>query len=938
MEAEQWLGALWGKSAGRGGGYRNLLVQHLLDTAAVAELIWDCYLAEAVRGRVTALTGDPVSARRFFAWLCGIHDWGKATPAFQHMDAEGAEQVRRVGLDWDPFVVSRHRWRHERAGAVVARELLAELGWCEEQLEWVWPLIAGHHGVFPSKGELKPRRRSERKLRGSAEWVRAQRAVVEWYTAELGFGSVAEVAASSVPNRALQLQLSGFVVMADWIASDETHFFGIDDRSRVGIAEARKRAARAWAELGLRRGWGRLAEPSIEDFESRFGEVPRQSQRATVECAARMPCPGLLVVEAPMGEGKTKAALLAAEVLAARFGMDGVFVGMPTQATCDPMFSAVRQWLSKLGEDLPAQVALLHGKRRFNAEWQQLLEGDGDPDSRYRSVGEDEFGLDDPYGAGGCSGCEADGPQRRAPAEWFLGSKRGLLAPFAVGTIDQLLIAATRTRHVMLRMAGLAGKVVVLDEVHAADVYMSQFLAEGLRWLAQAGVPVVLLSATLSPQQHRELVEAYLAGARGAERAGEYRMPQESGYPRITSAWYDGAHAHVEMAAAEPWRTTDLEVAVENLPEEGDEGADAALADLLGRRLVGGGCVLVVRNTVARAQQTYQQLQSVFGADVRLLQGRMHVRHRADRTAEYLNLLGPPSAERPRPARLILVSTQIAEQSFDVDVDLLVSDLAPMDLLLQRIGRMHRHAGVDRPPMLRTPTVVVTGWNSRPGTAAHFPAASEKIYGSWPLIKAADAVGRAATTRWAIPSDVPALVSTAYDPAAPVEGNWEADAAVALEAWLSDRRGRADAAGNFLLTRFGEHDRTTLAGLHWLAGQDGPDDQVLVRDGEKTVEVVLVRYDGRGYRTMTGRWLGTAGEASPELVDDVLGGTVRLPASLTADALAELRPLDGWRDHPWLRYSRAMVLDEAGTAVVGKRSVRYDDELGLVVERPARVS
>jgi len=117
-----------------------------------------------------------------------------------------------------------------------------------------------------------------------------------------------------------------------------------------------------------------------------------------------------------------------------------------------------------------------------------------------------------------------------------------------------------------------------------------------------------------------------------------------------------------------------------------------------------------------------------------------------------------------------------------------------------------------------------------------------------------------------------------------------------------------------------------------MGGADVPDDQVFVRDGDKTVEVVLVRHDGVGYRTMSGRWLGINGEASPELVDDVLGGTVRLPASLTSEASKQLRPLDGWRDHPWLRYSRALTLDEDGAAVIGTRAVRYDDELGLVVK------
>ncbi|MGY2119147.1 CRISPR-associated helicase Cas3' [Nocardia gipuzkoensis] len=928
-EVDRWLGALWGKSAGRAGGRRNLLLQHLFDTAAVAELIWDFYLAESVHASVDSLVGEAGGGRRLFVWLCGIHDWGKATPAFQHLDADGAEAVGRAGLGWDRFVVAKHKWRHDKAGAAVAIDVLAEAGWADEQRDWVWPLIAGHHGTFPALGELRPAGRAESKLRGSQGWESAQRALVQRFSTALGFGDVAAVAPVRVPTRALQLQLSGFVVMADWIASDEKHFPGIDDLAEVGIDGARERAAAAWSELGLRRGWGRLPEPGVDDFTRRFAQQPRASQRATMICAARMPHPGLMIVEAPMGEGKTKAALLAAEILAARFGMDGVFVGMPTQATCDPMFTNVRRWLSVLDTEVADQVALLHGKRRFNSEWQQMLAGNDNPDNVYRSVGEDEFGLADPYLAEDCDVCSTGRPQRSAPAEWFLGSKRGLLAPFAVGTIDQLLIAATRTKHVMLRMAGLAGKVVVLDEVHAADIYMSQFLEEGLRWLAQAGVPVVLLSATLTPRQHHDLIEAYLAGAQGTEHAGSYDQPQVAGYPRITTAWLDDDNdAHVEIDTATPWRSDALQVKVEVLPETSGASAQGTALALL---LADGGCALVIRNTVTRAQNTFQQLRETFGADVRLLHARMHVRHRAERTAECLDLLGPPGPARDRPRRLILVATQLAEQSFDVDVDLLVTDLAPMDLVLQRIGRMHRHLGVDRPPRLRTPTVVVTGFTPRDGGAPHLVAASEHIYGRWPLLRSAAAIELLGQGCWAIPAQVPELVEAAYAPDGAVPDGWESATAEAFEEWGADRRARADAATRHVLTRFGEHARPTLAGLHRMGGADVGEEEVFVRDGDKTVEAVLVRHDGHGYRAMNGRWLGTHGEASPDLVDDVLGGTVRLPRSLTVAAIKQLRPLDGWRDHPWLRYSRALILGADGSASVGSSTVRYDDALGLLV-------
>nr|WP_211238605.1 CRISPR-associated endonuclease Cas3'' [Actinomadura rifamycini] len=625
------LGALWGKSASRGGGRTNLLLQHLLDTGAVAELIWDHYLSPSLRQAVDDIAGFG-KGRRFFAWLCGVHDFGKATPAFQHLDDAGAALVLRAGLSWDQRVVRQHRWRHDRAGGYLIRGHLSQAGWSETSIDWVWPLIAGHHGLFPTMGAASgPRARGALKGKGP-KWEAARQELLDAFTTALGFDDVASVEPASFPNRAVQLQLSGFVVMADWIASDQEHFQGVDSFAQVSVQGARHRAEQAWKRLGLRGGWGELADPGKDVFRRRFGENPRDSQTVLAEAAAQMGAHGLIVVEAPMGEGKTKAALVAAEVLAARWGMDGVFVGMPTQATCDPMFVNVRSWVDAIAPSLASQVALLHGKRMFNKQWRELFKDeDLRPDDRFTSVDEDEFGLEDPFGASG--GPSADVvPERKAPAEWFMGAKRGLLSPFVVGTIDQLLFAATRTKHVMLRMAGLAGKVVVLDEVHAADIYMSQFLAEGLRWLGQAGVPVVLLSATLPPAQRRELMAAYLAGtgAFGTETSGLSAVPEPTGYPSVTAVWRSGQAVRHVVQASRSWRS-DLQVAVEILPEPFDEAANASgrsaedeqVASLLRERLVDGGCALVIRNTVKRAQQTFVSLREEFGDEVRLLHGRL---------------------------------------------------------------------------------------------------------------------------------------------------------------------------------------------------------------------------------------------------------------------------------------------------------------------------
>ncbi|GII96930.1 CRISPR-associated helicase Cas3' [Sinosporangium siamense] len=929
------LGALWGKSAAKAAGCMNLLICHLLDTAAVAEQIWDGYLAVSTQKLLDEVAGGPGRGRRFFAWLCGIHDCGKATPAFQRMDEAGARAVQEAGLTWVPK--RQQRWQHDQAGGKLIRDVLSKAGWPEEQVSWIWPLVAGHHGRFPPAAKLNEPVSALGHLHGKGPaWRRAQSAVVEVLTRQLGFDSLEQVQPAKVPSRADQLHLSGLVVMADWIASDERHFDGIDDLKKASLEASRARAAKAWKRLGLRGGWGQLELPGPEAFQDRFGQVPRRSQLMVMDVARRMTGPGLLIVEAPMGEGKTNTSLLAAEILAARFGADGVFVGMPTQATSDPIFTQVRAWAGKVSPGLESQVALLHGKRRFNREWQTLLTEAGDrPDDMYGTIEEDAL-----YEFSGFTAEEE--PERLAPAEWFLGGKRGLLTPLVVGTIDQLLFAATRTKHVMLRMAGLAGKIVILDEVHAADVYMSQFLLEGLRWLGQARVPVILLSATLPPAQRRALTEAYLAGASWRQEAPAFDLPAPGGYPNVTAAWLEHGRPRVLVGNCTSWRK-DLPVRVEVIPEfprakaskeapEPIEEPYAEVVALLVDQLRDGGCALVIRNTVDRAQDTYEALCSHFRkSDVFLLHGRLHAAHRADRTEAALSRLGPSGSPRKR---TILVATQLAEQSFDVDADILITDLAPIDLLLQRIGRLHRHDAVPRPERLRAPRVVITGFNASEARAPWILRDSEAIYGRYLLLRTAALVCAVDGSHWDIPGQVPALVAAVYGKEAVVPEAWAEEEEEAFAVWEEEQRGRAKSAEKFLLTRFAEYENTTLEGLHY-AEAKGTDEVVhaIVRDGEPSVEVVIVYEDDDGYTSWKGGRLLGGGEVPPHLVDEVLGGTVRLPTKLTAAAEKELQPLAGWRGHPWLRHSRALRLQAGFGTRLDHFAVRYDVELGLVIDK-----
>jgi CRISPR-associated endonuclease/helicase Cas3 len=916
------FGVLWGKS--KAGGSVNLLLQHLFDTAAVAELLWDHFLAPGIKNKVDGCCGG--RGRSLFALVCGLHDVGKASPAFQAKVPSLAVAVQGAGLGWRELNSRSRAWHHTLAGAVILRRMLPGAGWSPDAVSWVWPLIAGHHGVVPGPGELlNPPQRGNAQGRGA--WEIVQDALVRRVATGLDI-DLAAIMPTRAPRRAEQLALCGAVIMADWIASDDRHFTGIDDLRRVSVEGARERAEKAWRELNLRGGWDPVSLTRYPDqVQARFGTPSRPAQTDAVALAAEMPAPGLLVLEAPMGEGKTEAALAAVEVLAAKFGADGLFVGMPTQATSDPMFSRVRAWADSVAPGLP--VGLLHGKRRFNPEWNALRK-------QVSFAGVDEFGCEDAYGTAGSERSGVAEDARLIPAEWFLGHKRGLLSALTVGTIDQLLHAATRTRHVMLRHAGLAGRVVVLDEVHAYDVYMAQFLCEALRWLADAGVPVVLLSATLPPDLRDELVRSYLQGALTARDVDLSGQPAVEGYPRALSVCVVEGQPRFQARVSALWRPS-VPVEVEVLAEE-----PAVLVEALRD----GGCALVVRNTVTRAQRTYAAVKEVFGSDAVLLHARLAAGERADRTEQVLELLGRPGRDEapPRPRRLVVVATQLAEQSFDVDVDLLVTDLAPIDLLLQRIGRLHRHARPEseRGPRVRRPRVVVTGMAPRGDGPPRFPRGSRYVYGEYMLLRTAALVMAAAAGQgWSVPAQVPELVAHGYGvDERLLPAGWQASADAALRDWHEERARRKARADQFLLAGVHQLGEPTLKGLHERSIDElQDDDQVaaVVRDGEPSVEVVLVRRNEGVYLTLGGRSLGPNGDVvttDETVLDEVMRASVRLPArpELTQAALEELRPLPGWGSDPWLRRTRVLELDDSWSARLGGRQLTYSTELGLLDE------
>ncbi|WP_368680425.1 CRISPR-associated helicase Cas3' (plasmid) [Rhodococcus opacus] len=310
-------------------------------------------------------------------------------------------------------------------------------------------------------------------------------------------------------------------------------------------------------------------------------------------------------------------------------------------------------------------------------------------------------------------------------------------------------------KHVVLRHLAFANKVVIIDEVHAADVYMREYLKRALEWLGSYRVPVILLSATLPSEQRVALATAYQSGEQAYGN-----LVGDIGYPVITVCQPSGVQTiDVEDTSAP------TVVEISQLRDDED-----ALVDLLSELLAEGGCAGVVRNTVGRAQETARLLSARFPGEVTLVHSRFLAQHRSDLEADLVEQLGPQGS---RPARRIVVGTPVIEQSLDIDFDVMISDLAPIDLLFQRMGRLHRHCSTFRPERVREPRFFVTGvvdWASEPPEPI---TASSRIYSDVLLIRTL-AVLR---DYWAggtveLPRDIAELVQLAYGENVPIPETW----------------------------------------------------------------------------------------------------------------------------------------------------------------------
>ncbi|MCP3973639.1 MAG: CRISPR-associated helicase Cas3' [bacterium] len=899
--------SLWGKAGVE--AVPHPLLCHCLDVAAVAQRLWDDAVAESARETLAHDVGV-ADARDLVVLWCALHDLGKASPAFQVMRPDLAPPLEAAGLEFPSG--NAVRIGHGQVSGLEIPHVLVDAGYERSSARQIATIVGGHHGRFASPTSLASLNKTPKSL-GGGGWRDLRRLVFDELVRVLAPG-VNPPTVAKLPDSTAVL-LAGLVTVADWIGSDRSVFPYRPDVDRVAMLDAYWDDAQRQATRAVQRLlWRRWDPPVQRSFVGAFGFEARPVQAIVAEIVERER-PSMVIIEAPTGIGKTEAALFAAERLAAEQGSGGFFVGLPTQATANQMFTRVGSYLEGLGHSEPQVLQLLHGRAGLSEEFEALT--DAGREAGALACSPEAVAEDDPVS-----------PQVGSVVaqEWFARRHVGLLAPFGVGTIDQGLLAALRTKFVFLRLFGLGQKVVIVDEVHAYDTYMSTILDRLLAWLGEMGAPVVLLSATLPSRRRRELLAAYV----GAE------VDVDAGYPGV--AWV-GDHGHGWSKTEVAERTIQL-----SYLHERDDQDLSSMVKAVTERLSGGGCVAVLRNTVARAQATFGALRaelSSAGIDVELIHARFCVDDRANRERGLVERYGP--GDEGRPDRAVVVATQVMEQSLDVDFDVMFSDFAPLDLLVQRAGRMHRHDR-RRPGRLTEPELVVCGFERDPSTGlGEFPTGTKAVYDEYILQRSWLALDGRNSLR--SPDEVGPLIDAVYcdDPASQLLGAENVSAATEeqLSELSSQSRLKADeheheAALRFLPPPPAVDHLADVTG-HFAEDDPGihPKLQARTRLGDPSVSVVLLFDTDRGPSlTADGSELvDLSRRPNRSLERRLLGRSVDLShRSLTFILMDEPVP-EGWQQSPWLRRHRVVLLDTTGAVRVGKMTASLDNDLGVVLSR-----
>jgi CRISPR-associated endonuclease/helicase Cas3 len=704
----------WGKWGGSGEPILPL-IGHMIDTSAVASVIWDTWMSNPAKTLLQDSWGlTRAKAKKYFCFLAGSHDIGKTDPIFQgqlnrataggfanYFEKLNREELKileglRVPKVDDP---QWPRYRHEaRSGeAIYAQELASG---------WSCAAIAGHHGRFQLSDENDNKYASDKysKVLRESDWGNLQENILQELLKvnKISISLLEEVNINfrgrdkenlSEKNKRQKLIalatpfLSGAIILCDWLASDD-NFVSISPKDTLNKDLAKYYKIRQSQALSKIEDWIGRSHAPLGEFSEVFPHIeskPRPAQQWLIDNKKKLSKEqGLTIITIPMGEGKTEIALYLHALGHANY-KDSLIFALPTMATANSMFNRVQDFY----KSMPATRGhLAHGQAMFNSFY--------NPSSAIPSniCGNEHEGEENNYGKAQEAGI--------SPSRFFSGAHRALTAPVTVSTCDQVLAAAVSHKYVQLRMASLASKHIILDEVHTYDAYQYHLLERLLGWLGYAGGRVTILTATLPTEKLTRLLKAWKIGEgrriveRGKSNLSsatprkEEREVSLGQYPSITTL-YKGKKAHAPIIASKSFI---LNMLYQNVSSEKDIRIEDSIIYIKKRieeirEINPYARIGVITNTVGGSIGICEGLLDY---NPLLLHSRMTTKHRTEKTEEILNKLSKGSNSDP----CLVIGTQIIEASLDIDFDYLITEMAPMSSLLQRSGRLWRHSEISK--------------------------------------------------------------------------------------------------------------------------------------------------------------------------------------------------------------------------------------------------
>ena len=659
------IGRFWGKARpldpDRGPQWHPL-AYHSLDVAAVGDALLSSH--PGLNESLSRLLGlPPEDSASLICYLLCLHDVGKFAKKFQ---AKTPSLYPKCFGD-DPAKLAT-RFDHGAGGLRLFDADPDRFHLPAGVRPRAWPpliaAVTGHHGA-------PPERRTNENLQSL--WSDFGRAGVE--AAHLFVEHAHALLAPPQEVRELEprrarrasFALAGLAVLADWVGSNQEWFPYRAPAQDLGTywRTARDRAKRAVVEAGVVPAG---VSPHLDYCDLLGAEAAPSPMQSWARDVALSAGPALFLIEDETGSGKTEAALMLAHRLMDAGAGDGLYVALPTMATANAMFDRLADAYRHLfAQSAEPSLALAHGARDMHEGFRDAMSRGGRFEARYGDAG----GPDDASETTASAAC----------AEWIADDRRRtFLADAGAGTIDQALLSVLPSRHQSLRLLGLVRRILILDEVHAYDAYMRREMERLLEFQAGLGGSAILLSATLPLSVRKRLTDAFAKGLQSGNGDESHGMD----YPMATVCTADGAVSGKVAGRSGRGRT---------LPVRFLRSSDEAL-DRIEQEARAGKAVLYVRNTVDDALDTHAAL-SARGIDPDLFHARFALVDRLAIEKRVVQRFGKAGALREREGR-VLVATQVVEQSLDLDFDALVTDLAPIDLLIQRAGRLWRHERKER--------------------------------------------------------------------------------------------------------------------------------------------------------------------------------------------------------------------------------------------------